>query len=105
MRFGNHLHDLRQDGLPSNSLSHHDKAAGIIERAADHFVTWTFLNRQGFARKHRLIDCCPAFDNAPIHRDLFAGPHAEMIAAFHIAQRNVSFLVIQYEPGCRGRKI
>ena len=104
LRFGDHLHDLGEHGLLSNALCYHDEAAGIIERAPDDVVTPILSDRQCFAGEHRFVDCSLAFQNASIHRHLFAGPHAQVIAAFHIAQRHVLFLTIEHEPGCGWRK-
>jgi hypothetical protein len=85
LRFADHLHDLREHGFPAHPVRPHDKAAGIIERATDRFVSRNLLNRQGFTRQHRFVDGGPAVDNIPIHGDLFARPHPEMIAALDLA--------------------
>src|SRR5204863_66479 len=104
LRFGNHLHDLGEHSLLSHTLSLHDEAAGIVQRAADYFITRAFFDRHGFTAKHRFIDGCLTFDHDPIHRYLFAGPDPETIAAYHIMEWNLSFLTIEHEPGGGGSK-
>ena len=49
LRIGNHLHDLGENSLMADPLRFHDKAPGVIQGAADHLVTRSFLNRDGFA--------------------------------------------------------
>ena len=53
-----------------------------------------FLHRDGLARDHRLVDRAAPFDDGPVDRDLFAGPHAQQVARLDVRNRNVDLMAV-----------
>src|ERR1039458_6546605 len=88
LRFGNHLHDLPEQCVVTNSLSTHDKTAGAINGATRHFVTDRLFHRERFAGDHGLFHAGMTFDHRAINRHLVTWNHAQPIADFHLVERH-----------------
>ena len=99
-----HRHDLRQQGLTPHTLGAHHEPSRAVHGAAGDAVVGPLLHRNGLARYHRFIHRTRAVDNAPIHRNLLAGAHAQAVAAHDLVQGNVLFPALGAQPAGRLRR-
>ena len=86
--FGNHVHDLPEQRVATNSLRAHDETAGAIDGAARHFVADVLFHRERFAGDHGLLHAGVTFDDHAIHRNLVTWNHAQPVADFHLVERD-----------------
>ena len=84
LRFGHHVHDLRQQGLAADSLRHHHEAAARVRGTGGHGGAGRLSHRLGFARQHRLVYVALAVGHDAVDRNLLAGPHAQPIADLNV---------------------
>ncbi len=86
LRFGNHLHDLREHGLAA-TFSAHDEAAALVHGAADNL--WPGPWKRAWTRRHhRFVDRAAAFHHLAIDGDGFSWPHAQAITGRHQFERH-----------------
>ena len=97
LRFGNHPHDLGENGFVADALGFHNETAGVVERAANHFVARRFFDGERFAGNHRLVHGGAAFGYAAVDWNFFAGTNAELIAGFHFGERQIAFFSIAHD--------
>ncbi len=89
LRLGNHLHNLRQDGLRAHPLGFDDQAAGGIHRRANGVVTHPLGHRNRLARNHGLINRTCTLDDHAINGHLLARADTETVTHVYVSQRNV----------------
>ena len=77
---GNRLHDARKHGVAADFFGAHDEAAALIDRTGRHPRARFLADGHGFAGEHGFVDRRAAVDDAAVHRDFFAGPHAQPVA-------------------------
>ena len=105
LRFCNHLHDLRQQSLSTNSFRFHQKRAGPVYGGANDAIAGFLFDRNRFAGDHRFIDRARAFRNHAVHRNLLAGTNTQTIALFDLIERNVVLAaVLCNSPRCFWRQ-
>lgn len=92
--------DLVQQGVGSDLLGLHHEAAGGVQRARDQIVADLLRHRQGFTGDERLVQRCPAFDQAAIDRDFLARPHAQAVAHGNVFDGDL--LVRSVQPDAQG---
>ena len=82
-----------------------EEAPLAVERSRRDTRSGLFLDRQGFAAEHRLIDGTPSLGHGPVGGDLPSGENADEVAGMQI--RNAHFLVSlrSDEQGARGREV
>ena len=91
LRFGDHAHDLRQQGFAAHALGAHDERPRGVDGGADHARAGTLLHRHRFAGNHGFVHRAGAFEHDAVHRYFFAGPHPQPIAGLYLVNGNVGF--------------
>jgi hypothetical protein len=73
----------------THTLCNDDQTARLIDRPADGAVAGTFVHGHRLAGQHRLIDARASVDDAPIHRNFLAWPHAQTMARLYVSKRHI----------------
>ncbi len=84
LRLRDQLHDLRQHSVGTHLGGADHQRAGAVLGRADDLIASGFLDRDRLAGEHRLVDPGAAFHHFAIHRQLFAGSHAQVVADMHV---------------------
>src|SRR5262249_49747509 len=99
-----HAHDLGEERVSAHALGAHDKAASAIDRATGDATARHFLDRQRLAGHHGFVHGTAPFEDNPIHRNFFAGPHTQAITWLYLIQRDILFGALVPETPCRLRR-
>ena len=103
---GDHVDDLRQQGVGADTGRAHDKSALTVHRAADDGVAFGLGHRHRFAADHGFVDIAAAFRDLAVDRDLFAGTHAQQIAGGNPVERHLLVVAtLDDTPGGRRRQV
>ena len=99
---GHHLHDLGQHGVLADLVGPHEKAALLVDAAADHMVAGFLADRQGLTGHHGFIHMGAAFKHLAVQRHLVSRANPQAIANLDLVQRDIGLaaVVIQF-PGRR----
>ncbi len=92
------MHDLGEKGVRADALGAHDEAAGAVDGAAGDLGRDIFLDRDGFAADHGLIDGAVAFEDDAIDGNFLAGSDAEPVADLDLIERHVGFAALVVKP-------
>ena len=65
--------------VSAHALGAHNKAASTIDGAAGDVTARHLFDGERLAGHHGFVHRTAPFEQAPIHRDFFAGPHAQAI--------------------------
>ena len=94
LRLTHRAHDLREQGVATDAGCADDERSGTVHRSARDLAAGMFLDGDRLAREHGLIDGALALDDLAIHRQLFAGPHAQSFPDVDVLNRNIRFRAI-----------
>ena len=83
---GNHVHDLPEQRVVTNSFRTHDETAGAIDGASRHFVADGLFHRERFAGDHGLLHAGVTFDDHAIDGHPVTRNHAQPIANLHLVE-------------------
>ncbi len=89
LRLAHQPHDLRQHALGSHCRRFELESARSIDGGADDPIAGLFVDGNGFAREHRLVDRASAGEDASIHREPLARADDDEIAGAHLRDRDV----------------
>ena len=95
LRLGDHLDDLRQQGIGADFLGPHQQAARTVDGGADQTFSGHLAYRDRLTRNHGLVDAAVALDHLAIDRHLFTRSDSQDIAYLHVLQRDVFLLAIR----------
>ena len=73
LRFTDHVHDAREQGVGADALRTHDERAVAIDRGTGHLVPGGFRDGHGFTRHHGFVDAAGAIEHSTVHGNLLAG--------------------------------
>jgi hypothetical protein len=87
--FGNHVHDLPEQRVVTNSFGTHYETARAIDGAARHFVANVLLHRERFAGDHGLLHAGVTFDDNAINGNLVTWNHVQPVTDLHLVERDL----------------
>ena len=79
---GDHVHDLPEQRVATNSLGAHDETAGAIDGATRHLVAGGLFHRERFAGDHGLFYAGVTFDYRAINGHPVTRNHASQSPTF-----------------------
>ena len=98
LRFGDHLHDLREQRLSADALRAHHEAPCAVDRAARDFLSRMLFHRHRLARDQGFVHARAAFQNHAVNRHLFARAHPQAIPPLHLIERHALIAAIRANP-------
>ena len=87
---------------PTRAPGADHEAALPVDRGAGDAIPRLLRDRQRLAGEHGLVDVRAAFEHRAVDRNLFPGPHAQLVADLHLGKRNFFFFAV-LQPQCRVR--
>ncbi len=102
LRVADHLHDPREQRIPTDFLRLHQQTARAVHRPAGDRRADRFFHRHRFTGNHGLIDGGPAIDHNAIDGNPFSRPHTKPVPDLHLLEGHVDFTPIPHDP--RGRR-
>ncbi len=98
--FRNHFHNPGKHGVRADLRGYKEERAGFVDGCADDCVACFFVDGDGFAGDHGLINTGKSLLDGSVHRDFFARPHADHVANLHLFNRDINLLTVSHDAGC-----
>ena len=95
---------MREHGVAPDFVGPHDKAALLIDAAANDRVSSLLTDRQGLTRDHGFIHVGVAFEHLAIERHFVARPNPQPVAHLYLIERHVRLTAVISQLSCRGRR-
>ena len=86
LRFGDHVDDLRQHRIFAHAGRDHDETARAIDRTADDGVAGVFLDGNGLAADHGLVNRAVALVDDTVDRHFVTGTNTQPVALRKIVE-------------------
>ncbi len=94
-----HADDLGQDAILADALGRDGQQPLPIERRADDGIAGGLVHWQALAGDHALVHRRTPLDDAAVHRDLLARPHAQHVAGHDFGHGYVQLYAIAHDAG------